>query len=42
MGGPGCGKTVFILAARCNGYIAKPMSYRELLGAVTLHLTPHG
>lgn len=30
-----------ILAAGCNGYIAKPVSYRELLGAVTTHLAPH-
>jgi two-component system cell cycle response regulator DivK len=28
-----------ILAAGCDGYIAKPMRYREFLGTVTAHLT---
>lgn len=27
-----------IMAAGCNGYLAKPISYREILAAVTTHL----
>lgn len=29
-----------ILAAGCNGYIAKPMSYRAFLAVVNTHLAP--
>jgi two-component system cell cycle response regulator DivK len=29
-----------IMGAGCNGYLSKPISYRELLAAVTTHLAP--
>lgn len=29
-----------ILAAGCDGYIAKPIAYRELLGTISAHLPP--